>query len=114
MATVEFECVKQICKAIRKTHKIASKSYGYCCWSDYFRCEPYPDTYIVAKIFKGGLNNNYNGGYWDLGKTVYFAWSEDLMPILSEICATMQKVADNWGYKIEMPENESKCIELIA
>jgi len=114
---IDYEAVKEISKAIRKNHKIVSKSYGYCCMTDYFEGDR-PNEYVCAKIFKGGLNNNFHRdvdgwGYFDTFDSVYWMWNVSADK-LDAIIETMQSIADKYGYVVIKPEDEYKCIELKA
>lgn len=116
---IDYDCVKEIAKALRKKYKMTSKSYGYCCMTDYFDGRESKDNYVCAKIFKGGLNNQYHkdswgyGGYFELGSTVYWLWE---LPTISldDVCATMQEIAVDWGYIVIKPESDSTCITLTC
>lgn len=114
---IKYECIKEITKALRKNFKgIQSNSYGYCCTSDYDAYHDYTnnDDYVCAKIYKGGLNNdyNYNTNEFELGDTVFFMWTltnfalDDVIKVMTEIC-------DRYNYKVVSPTEPTKCIEVI-
>lgn len=111
---INFKCVSEITRKLRNTYKgIQSNSYGFCCNSDYNTHTKYinKNDYVCAKIFKGGLNNDYRSGKWQLGSSIYFMWNLTEFK-LEDIIQTMKQVANEYGYEIVSPENESKCIEL--
>lgn len=114
---INFECIKEVTKTLRKTFKgIQSNSYGYCCNSDYDAYHEYinNDDYVCAKIFKGGLNNNYDyqNNKFELGSRVFFSWNltsfslDVVIDIMTEIC-------NKYGYEVIKPIDNSKCIEII-
>lgn len=109
---INYEAIKEITKALRKTFKgIQSNSYGYCCMSDYDAYHNYTNNhdYVCAKIFKGGLNNDYHYGEFCLGDTVHFIWGLTEFK-LDNIIEVMQNICNKYGYIVEKPINESKCI----
>lgn len=109
---ISYEAIKEITKALRKTFKgIQSNSYGYCCMSDYDAYHNYTnnDDYVCAKIFKGGLNNDYHYGEFCLSDTVYFTWCLTEFK-LNDIIEAMQNVCNNYDYMVEKPADKSKCI----
>lgn len=117
---LDYECIKEITKALKKRFKgIQANSYGFCCNSDYDTHHKYinKNDYVCAKIFKGGLNNDYHydtyycEGYFDIGKSVYYNWSLTEFK-LEEVINVMQEVADKYGYKVDTPHSDSECIEL--
>ena len=62
MNKIEYDCVKDITKALKKRFKgIQANSYGFCCNSDYDAIHKYinDNDYVCAKIFRGGLNNQF-------------------------------------------------------
>lgn len=120
MNKIEYDCIKEITKELKKHFKgIQANSYGYCCNSDYDDIHTYinEDDYVCAKIFKGGLNNQYfrntydNKGYFDIGKEVYYSWCLTKFK-LEEVIKVMEKIAEKYNCKIEKPEDTSKCIRL--
>lgn len=122
MNKIDYKCVKEITKALKKRFKgIQANSYGYCCNSDYDTYHKYinDDDYVCAKIFKGGLNNDYyydryyGKSYFDLGDNVHYSWYLTNFD-LKDVIETMQEIANNYGYKVETPEDNSKCIRLYV
>ena len=115
-----YECVKNITKALRHNFKgIQSNSFGYCCGSDYDYHHKYTNEndFVCAKIYKGGLNNDYHTcwydgtGYFDIGNSVYFMWCLTNFK-LGDVINVMSKVASEYGYKIISPVDSNKCIVL--
>lgn len=122
MNKIDYECIKEITKELKKRFKgIQANSYGYCCNSDYDSIHKYinEDDYVCAKIFKGGLNNQYyvnrydNKGYFDIRNDVYYSWYLTNFK-LEDVIETMQEIANEYGYKVETPEDNSKCIRLYV
>ena len=119
--TERFGCVKEITRTLKKKFKgIQTNSYGYCCNSDYDYYHKYinDDDYVCAKIIKGGMNNEYRydkylgKGYFELGTSVYFSWNLTNFN-LEDVIDQMNSVANKYGYSVNKPENEGKCIELV-
>lgn len=126
--TVSWECVKEITKALKKNFKgIEAYSYGYCCNSDYGAYHKYKndDDSMNAKIFKGGLNNQYHvdsitgKGEFEIGSVVYYNWAlTNFKPL--KVLAVMNEVANKYGCVVLPPItddgeiNECKCFELKA
>mgnify|MGYP003289770463 CR=1 FL=1 len=111
---VPYDCVKEITRTLRKTYKgISSHSFGYCCSSDYdyYHKNCNEDDYVDAKIFKGGLNNQYRDGRFDIGNCVWFMWRISNFDF-DDIIKTMNDIAHKYNCEIKKPLNESKCIEL--
>lgn len=113
---ISFEFVKECSRTLKKEFKgIEAFSYGYCCNTDYFSIwEDRPkneNDYVNAKIFKGGLNNNYHKGKWELGKSIYYNWKLTEFN-LDNIIKVMQKVANKYGYNVETPKDKTKCIKV--
>lgn len=120
MNKIDYNCIKDITKELKKRFKgIQANSYGFCCNSDYDSIHKYinENDYVCAKIFKGGLNNDYHYDsyygqhYFDLGKSVYYSWGLTDFK-LEDIINAMQEVADRYGYKVETPKDTSTCIRL--
>lgn len=120
MNKIEYDCIKEITKALKKHFKgIQANSYGYCCNSDYDAIHKYinEDDYVCAKIFKGGLNNQYyidryyQRGYFDISDEVYYSWCLTNFK-LEEVIKVMEKVAQKYNCKVETPQDNSKCIRL--
>ena len=119
---ISFECVKEITRELKKNFKgIQANSYGFCCNSDYDAYHKYinNDDYVCAKLFKGGLNNNYcydkyrEKCVWNIGSSVYYSWTLTSFDI-DNIIAVMQKVADKYDNIVIKPIDDSKCIKLTA
>jgi hypothetical protein len=111
-----YECVKEIARTLRATYKgIGAHSYGYCCGSDYdaFHKNVNTNDYVDAKIYKGGLNNQYEDGSFRIGNCVYFSWNLTNFA-LDEIIASMTAVANKYGFFIDKPESEHQCIKLVT
>ena len=109
---ISYECIKEVTKALRKNFKgIQSNSYGYCCNSDYDCYHKYinDNDYVCAKIFKGGLNNQYYDGKFELYKEVYFSWCLTEFKLV-DIIKVMQDVCNKYNYMVETPKDISKCI----
>lgn len=122
MNKIDYKCVKEITKALKKRFKgIQANSYGYCCNSDYDDIHKYinDNDYVCAKIFRGGLNNQFYVDrytcrqYVEIGKDVYYSWYLTNFD-LKDVIETMQEIANNYGYKVETPEDNSKCIRLYV
>ena len=122
MNNIDYKCVKEITKALKKRFKgMQTNSYGYCCNSDYDDIHKYinDNDYVCAKIFRGGLNNQFYVDrytcrqYVEIGKSVYYSWYLTNFD-LKDVIETMQEVANNYGYKVETPEDNSKCIRLYV
>lgn len=122
MKEIKYDCIKEITKELKKRFKgIQANSYGYCCNSDYDAFHKYvnEDDYVCAKIFRGGLNNQFYVDRYtsrqcvEIGKDVYYSWYLTNFK-LEDVIATMQEVADKYGYKVETPEDTSKCIRLYV
>ena len=111
---IDYQAIKDIAASLRKNFPgISAYSYGYCCSSDYFdgKNNVNEDDYVAAKIYKGGLNNNYRDGKFEMFDKIYFSWQLKEFK-LEDIIAVMQKTADSYGYKVITPDNESQCIIL--
>lgn len=117
---INFECVKEITRELKKRFKgMQSNSYGYCCNSDYDAYHKYinENDYVCAKIFKGGLNNQYRYDsyyeccYWDIGKVVFFGWRLKEFDF-KEVIKVMQEVATKYNYEVVEPKDVSECIKL--
>ena len=117
---IDYECVKEITKELKKRFKgIQANSYGYCCNSDYDAIHKYinEDDYVCAKIYKGGLNNDYHydsyyeKSYFALGDTIYYCWCLTNFK-LEDVINTMQEIANNYGYKVYIPHSDNECIKL--
>lgn len=122
MRKINYDCVKEITRTLKKRFKwIQANSYGYCCNSDYDSIHKYinDNDYVCAKIFRGGLNNQfyvdryYNRQYVEIGDDVYYSWYLTNFK-LEDVIKTMQEVANKYGYKVETPEDNSKCIRLYV
>lgn len=116
MNEISFEFVKECSKQLKKTFKgIESFTHGYCCNSDYFALwedsKKNDDDFINAKIYKGGLNNCYHKGKYELGECIYYNWKLTKFQ-LDDVIDTMQKVANKYGYKVIYPKNEEECIKV--
>ena len=112
---INFNCIKDITKKLRETYKgIQSNSYGYCCCTCYSKFHKYvnENDYVCAKIFKYGLNSDYNreSGF-NLGKQVYFVYKLTIFD-LDNVIETMQEVAKKYGYEIVKPQSKHDCIIL--
>lgn len=113
---INFEFVKECRKELKKNFKgIESFSYGYCCNSDYFDRKPknqMNDTdYVNAKIYKGGINNCYKNGKYNIGETVFYNW--ELCEFkLDDILNVMQQVANKYNYIVIKPINKNSCIKV--
>lgn len=122
MKEIEYDCIKEITKELKKRFKgIQANSYGYCCNSDYDAIHKYinDNDYVCAKIYRGGLNNQFyvdrysNRQYVEIGKDVYYNWYLTNFD-LKDVIETMQDIANNYGYKVETPEDNNKCIRLYV
>ena len=114
---VPYECIKDITKTLRKTYKgISSHSFGYCCMSDYdyYHKNCNENDYVDAKIFKGGLNNQYHADDgFHIENTVWFMWRTTEFN-LDDIVKTMNEVAKKYNCEILKPKDEAHCIELYC
>lgn len=77
MEEISFDFVKKCSRTLKKEFKgIEAFSYGYCCNTDYYAIHEgkykNDNDYVNAKVFKGGLNNNYHKGKWELKDSVYY------------------------------------------
>ena len=111
----KYNVVKEITKALRKNFKgIQSNAYGYCCSSDYDAYHKYTndDDYVCAKIYKGGMNNQYHDGEFDIDDEVYFMWGLENFKAL-EVLSVMGNAARQYGCSIIAPPHEGKCISLV-
>ena len=122
MKEIKYDCIKEITKELKKRFKgIQANSYGYCCNSDYDDIHKYinDNDYVCAKIYKGGLNNQYyidsyyHCGRFDIKDEVYYSWYLTNFK-LEDVIETMQEIANNYGYKVGTPEDNSKCIRLYV
>lgn len=112
--SIKFEMIKEITKELKKEFKgIQANSYGYCCGSDYDAYHTYTNEndYVCCKIFKGGLNNQYHNGSFELGKSVWYMWHLTDFK-LSWVINLMQRIAFKYGCIVLVPENDTKCIEI--
>lgn len=114
---ISFNFVKECSRELKKNFKgIESFNYGYCCNSDYFdrweKSKKNENDYVDAKIYKGGLNNCYHNGKWELGKIIYYMWGLTEFS-LDDIIKVMQNVADKYGYFVIRPENKESCIKVL-
>jgi hypothetical protein len=113
-AEIPYECVKEITRTLRKTYKgISSHSFGYCCSSDYdcYHKNCNEDDFVDAKIFKGGMNNQYHDGRFDIGNCVWFMWKITNFDF-DNIIDTMNTIAHKYNCEIKKPQNDAYCIEL--
>ena len=111
---IPYECIKEITKTLRKTYKgMSSHSFGYCCSSDYdyYHKNCNEDDFVDAKIFKGGLNNQYHDGRFNIGNCVWFMWKITNFDF-DDIINTMNNVARKYNCEIKKPQNDAYCIEL--
>ncbi len=113
---ISFEFVKECRRELKKNFKgIESFSYGYCCNSDYYDGKPKSQIndydYVNAKIYKGGLNNCFKNGKFNLGKIVYYNWELTNFNLI-DVIKIMQQVADKYGYIVEQPVDKTKSIKV--
>ena len=117
---IRYECIKDITKELKKEFKgIQANSYGFCCCSDYDYHHKYKNynDYICARIYKGGLNNQYiynsyeGKCFFELGDNVYFMWKLTNFD-LKDVIKVMQDVASKYDYLVEIPKDENSCIRL--
>lgn len=113
---ISFEFVKECSRTLKKEFKgIEAFSYGYCCNTDYYAIHEgkykNDNDYINAKVFKGGLNNDFHRGQWELKNSVYYNWKLTKFD-LEDIINVMQSVADKYDYIVEKPKDETKCIKV--
>lgn len=116
---VKYDAVKDIVKALRKEFKgITAHAYGYSCMSDYdyYHENVNENDFVQAKIYKGGLNNDYHKtysgeGYFDIGNHVFFMWNLTSFK-LDDVIAVMMRVADGYGLIVEKPQDNGTCILL--
>lgn len=111
---ISFEFVKECSRELKKQFKgIEAFSYGYCCNTDYYdgkaESQKNDTDFVNAKIFKGGLNNQYHNGKWEIGDEVYYNWGLENFT-LDNVINVMQSVADKYGYIVVKPINETKAI----
>lgn len=115
---ISFEYVKECSRALKKNFKgIESFTHGYCCNTDYFSCWEHSKKnnkdYVNAKIYKGGLNNQFHNGKYEIGKSLWYNWELTEFK-LNDIIAVMKEVAKKYGYEVYTPEDESKCIKVYV
>lgn len=118
--SVPYECVKAITRALKNEFKgIQANSYGFCCNTDYDAYHKYinDDDYMCAKIFKGGLNNQYHNGKFEIDNFVYYCWElTNFKPL--KVLSVMNEVANRFGCVVCPPLtddgefNSSECFVL--
>ena len=112
----ELKCLKEITKTLKIAFAgIQANSYGYCCNTDYDDRHSYinNNNYVVCKLYKGGINNNYHNGKWDnIGDEVYYGWHLTNFN-LDDIIEVMQNIANKYGYKVVKPQDNLHCIKLL-
>ncbi len=110
---IEMVAVKAVVSELRKKFKgLSAHAYGHCCWSDYDSKRKTPvdeDNFVQAKIYKGGLNNDYYDGKFEIGDSVYFAWNLSKFK-LDDVIQVMEGVGHQWGFVVEKPKDEGQCI----
>ena len=108
-----YDIIKEISKELRKIKGLKSHSFGYCCSSDYDFYHPVKDTdeYVSCKLYKGGLNNEYRDGKFDVDKYMYWMWELKTTP-LETVIATMRSVCDKYGVTVVDPASIQECIEI--
>ena len=116
---INYNCIKEITSNLRKKFKgIQANAFGFCCCTDYDMHHKHKNEndYVCAKIFKGGLNNQYHndgyGGYFDLYSRVWFMWKLTNFK-LEDIINVMQEIAVKYGYKVIAPKDDSECIVVV-
>lgn len=110
-----YECIKAIAKELRNTFSgMQANSYGFCCRSDYDAYHDYINRkdYVCPKLFKGGLNNNYHNGEFEVADSVWYMWALNEFK-LNDVINAMNKVAVKYGAVVMIPEDELECIELV-
>ena len=108
-----YDIIKEISQALRKIKGLKSHSYGYCCGSDYDFYHPYKedDEYVSCKLYKGGANNEFIKGKFEVDKYMYWSW--DLNKIsLDTVIEVMKSVADKYGVAVIPPSSTYECIEI--
>lgn len=111
---IDYEMIKEITKELKKSFKgIQANSYGFCCSSDYDSIHKYhnEEDYVCCKIYKGGLNNQYYNGKFEIGSTVYYMWNLTNFK-LNDVINVMNRIASKYNCYVVIPENEDKCIEI--
>lgn len=116
----EYECIKAIAKTLRtEFDDMTAVSYGYCCGSDYWDGVKLKTDCVGAKLFKGGMNNDYcyEEKMFCVGGKVYYYWDVTKNDI-EDIIRTMQRVADEYSAKVSCSRlengnvNPNKCLLL--
>lgn len=109
----KYELVKIATKELKKAFKgIGAHSYGYCCGSDYdaHHKNVNYDDYVDAKLYKGGLNNDFSNGVPDIGTCLNYMWNltnfklEDVLDVLKRVYGDDKVVA---------PLDSSQCIKIV-
>lgn len=113
---ISWEFVKECSRELKKNFKgIEAFTHGSCCNTCYYdeweNSKKNDNDFVDAKIFKGGLNNQFHYGKYELYNILYYNWKLTDFK-LGDVINVMQKVADKYGYKIITPENEDCCIEV--
>ena len=113
---VSFDFVKECSKTLKKKFKgIQASSYGFCCSGDYntFKNFTNDNDFICAKIFKGGLNNQFHNNKFDMFHELYYMWRTTEFKI-HDILNVMQEVADKYDYTVIAPKSIEECITVVA
>lgn len=109
----KYELVKIATRVLKKAFKgIGAHSYGYCCNSDYdaYHENVNYDDYVDAKIYRGGLNNEFVNGVPQIGSCVYYSWNltnfllEDVINVLKSVFGEDRVIT---------PINKSETIKIV-
>lgn len=108
----KYEVIKDISKALKKNFKMDAFTYGYCCSTDYDadRKRVNYEDFVNAKIYKGGNNNQYRNGQFEIEEKVWYNWELTHFS-LDDVLAVMQKACEGRA-TVKRPENSGWCIEL--
>ena len=114
--TISFDFIEECQKALKQNFNgIESFTYGSCCNTCYYDIwKRYPqndDDFVNAKIFIGGLNNNFNflSKKFELKDTIYYNWHLTKFK-LDDIINVMKQVAKKYDYEIIIPTDKFKSI----
>ena len=114
---INYNCIKEVTRELRSTFKgMQSNSYGHCCTADYdmYHKKTNENDYVCAKIYKGGLNNDYDYSRKEflLSDEVYFMWHLTEFKI-DDVIEVMENVCNKYNYIVKKPKDESKCIVVV-
>lgn len=109
----KYELVKIATKELKKAFKgIGAHSYGFCCGSDYDAHHNHINTndYVDAKLYKGGLNNDFVNGVPQIGDILYYSWGltnfslDNVLKVLNNVYGEDRVIA---------PKDVTECIKIV-